>query len=224
MARFTRIQVYNQIRETGIIPLFYHQKIEICFNIIKACYAGGTRVFEFTNRGDYAHEVFGELNKRCQKELPDLILGVGTIVDGPTASLYIQLGTNFIVTPTLVEELAPVCQRRKVAWIPGAGSVTEISRAEELGAEIIKIFPATQVGGPEFIKAVKGPMPWTNIMPSGGVKPEENNIKAWFEAGAFCLGMGSQLMVKNKNDEYDYPEIERLMRLSIEWAAKYRKS
>ena len=223
MARFTRIQVYNQIWETGIIPLFYHQKIEVCFDIIKACYDGGTRVFEFTNRGDYAHEVFGELIKRCQEELPDLILGVGTVMDGPTASLYLQLGTNFIISPTLVEEIAPISHRRKVAWIPGAGSVTEISRAEELGAEIIKIFPATQVGGPEFINAVKGPMPWTNIMPSGGVKPEENNIKAWFEAGAFCLGMGSQLMVKNKNGEYDYPEIERLTRLSIEWAAKYRK-
>jgi 2-dehydro-3-deoxyphosphogluconate aldolase/(4S)-4-hydroxy-2-oxoglutarate aldolase len=223
MARFTRIEVYNQIRETGIIPLFYHHNIEVCFNVIKACHKGGTRVFEFTNRGDFANEVFGELNKRCQKELPDLILGVGTVMDGPTASIYIQLGANFIVSPALIEEVGLISHRRKVVWIPGAGSTTEISRAEELGAEIIKIFPATQVGGPEFIRAVRGPMPWTNIMPSGGVKPDENNIKEWFEAGAFCLGMGSQLMIKNKNGEFDYPEIERLMRHSIEWAAKYRK-
>ncbi len=223
MARFTRLQVYNQIRETGIIPLIYHEDVEICYKVMKACYAGGTRVFEFTNRGDYAHEIFQKLNKACEKEFPDLVLGAGSIVDGPTTSLYIQLGSNFIISPVMVEEMAKICNRRKVAWIPGTGSVSEISQAEELGAEIIKIFPAGSVGGADFIRSVKGPMPWSHLMPSGGVTPEENNIKEWFDAGAFCLGMGSRLMVKNNKGEFDYSEIEKLMRQSIQWAAKYNK-
>lgn len=218
------MQVYNQMRETGIMPLFYNNNAEVCYEVIKACYSGGAKVFEITNRGDFAHELFGELIKLCRKNLPDLILGTGSVMDGPTAALYLQLGSNFIVAPVLVEEVATICNRRKIPWIPGAGSVTEISNAEALGAEVLKIFPATQVGGPEFIKAIKGPMPWTNIMPTGGVKPEENNIKAWFEAGAFCLGMGSQLMVKNKDGGYDLKEIERLTRLSMQWASKYKKS
>ncbi len=222
MARFTRLQVYSQIRETGIIPLIYHEDHQICFNVIKACYAGGTRVFEFTNRGDFAHETFHKLNKACEREFPDLVLGAGSIVDGPTTALYIQLGSCFIISPVMMEEMARICNRRKVAWIPGTGSVSEISRAEELGAEIIKIFPAGAVGGSDFIRSVKGPMPWSNLMPSGGVTPEEKNIKDWFDAGAFCLGMGSRLMVKNNKGDYDYAEIERLMRQSIQWAAKYK--
>jgi 2-dehydro-3-deoxyphosphogluconate aldolase / (4S)-4-hydroxy-2-oxoglutarate aldolase len=223
MARFTRIRVYNQLRETGILPIFYHSDFDTCMKVIKACYMGGTRVFEFTNRGDQAHETFKMIYNSCMKELPDLILGVGSIVDGPTSSLYIQLGANFIVSPVMVDEMARVCNRRKIAWIPGTGSATEISDAEMLGAEIIKIFPAESVGGPEFIKAVSGPMPWTHLMPTGGVKPEEENIKSWLSAGAFCLGMGSQLMVKTKDGKYDFAEIERLTTLSIQWARKYNK-
>ena len=223
MSRFTRIEVYHRMMETGVIPLFYHENQETCLRVIKACYAGGARLFEITNRGDRAHELFDTVNQACIREFPDLILGTGSVVDAPTAALYIQLGSNFIVSPSLVEEMAPVCNRRKIAWLPGAGSVSEISKAEELGAEVVKLFPGNVLGGPEFVKAIRGPMPWTNIMPTGGVKPEETNIKAWFEAGAFCVGLGSQLIVKNAKGEFDYPEIERLTGLSLEWAAKYRK-
>lgn len=216
MARFTRIEVALKAKETGIVPVFYHEDIEVCKKIVKACYDGGARLFEFTNRGDFAHEVFAELNKYARTELPELILGIGSVLEAPTASLYLQLGANFIVAPTLNPEVAKVCNRRKVSWMPGCGSVSEISYAEELGAEIVKIFPAGQVGGPDFIKAVNGPMPWTNIMPSGGVVPTKESISSWIKAGAYCVGMGSQLFTKNENNQFDYQEIEKTVRQSIE--------
>jgi 2-dehydro-3-deoxyphosphogluconate aldolase/(4S)-4-hydroxy-2-oxoglutarate aldolase len=223
MSRFNRLHVYQQMGQSGIVPLFFNNDLRICTEIMNACYLGGARILEFTNRGDFAHELFAALNKYAVDHWPDLILGAGSVLDGPTAALYIQSGAAFIVAPVLHEDTAIICNRRKIAWMPGCGSVTEISRAEELGAEVVKIFPATQVGGFDFIKAVKGPMPWTHIMPTGGVKPEEENIKKWFEAGAFCLGMGSQLMVKGKDGKFDYAEIEKLMKLSLEYATQYRK-
>ncbi|MDR1672888.1 MAG: bifunctional 4-hydroxy-2-oxoglutarate aldolase/2-dehydro-3-deoxy-phosphogluconate aldolase [Bacteroidales bacterium] len=197
MARFSRIEVALKMRETGIIPVFYHSDGETVKQVLKACYDGGIRVFEFTNRGDYAHEVFAEVNKWAAKNTPEMIVGVGSVVDAGTASLYIQLGANFIVSPVLKEDMAIVCNRRKIAWSPGCGSLNDISRAEELGAEIVKIFPGSSVGGPKFVAAVKGPCPWSSIMPTGGVEPVEENLKAWFDAGVTCVGMGSSLFPKD---------------------------
>ncbi|MEM7485359.1 MAG: bifunctional 4-hydroxy-2-oxoglutarate aldolase/2-dehydro-3-deoxy-phosphogluconate aldolase [Bacteroidota bacterium] len=196
MARFSRIEVAVKMKETGLVPVFYHNDFETCKNVVKASYDGGVRVFEFTNRGDYAHEVFGELNKWAAKAVPEMILGIGSVIDTGTTSLYLQLGSNFVVSPILNPEMARICNRRKVAWSPGCGSLTEISYAEELGAEVVKIFPGMQVGGPDFIKAIKGPSPWSSIMPTGGVKPTQENLEAWFKAGAHCVGMGSQLFKK----------------------------
>jgi len=222
MARFTRIEVALKAKETGIVPVFYHQDVEICKNILKACYEGGVRIFEFTNRGDFAHEVFAELTKFAAKELPEMILGIGSILDAPTASLYIQLGANFIVAPSLNPEVAKVCNRRKISWMPGCGSVSEISYAEELGAEVVKIFPATQVGGPDFIKAVKGPMPWTNIMPTGGVNATEESLKEWISAGAYCVGLGSQLFTKEQDGNFNYTQIKQTVKQSIEYIKTIR--
>ncbi|MCZ4694769.1 bifunctional 4-hydroxy-2-oxoglutarate aldolase/2-dehydro-3-deoxy-phosphogluconate aldolase [Ancylomarina euxinus] len=208
MARFSRIEVALKMKETGMIPVFFHKDIEICKEVVKACYEGGARLFEFVNRGDYAHQIFDELNKWATQECPEMILGVGSVIDVGTTSLYIQLGTNFVVSPILNAEMAKICNRRKVAWSPGCGSLTEISYAEELGAEVVKIFPGAQVGGPEFVKAVKGPFPWSSIMPTGGVKPDEENLKSWFDAGVHCVGMGSQLMVKKSDGSFNYPAIK----------------
>lgn len=180
-----------------MVPVFYHPDLDVCKNVLKACHAGGVRAFEFTNRGDFAHEIFSELSKYVRDELPELMLGVGSVVDAGTASIYIQCGTSFVVSPVLNEEMARVCNRRKVLWSPGCGSLSEISHAEELGAEVVKIFPGSSVGGPGFVKAVKGPCPWTSIMPTGGVKPTEENLKDWFDAGVHCVGMGSQLFTKD---------------------------
>ena len=211
------------MKETGMIPVFYHAQCETAKQVIKACYDGGVRVFEFTNRGDFAHEVFGELNKWATKELPDMILGVGSVVDAGTASLYIQLGANFVVSPVLKEEMALVCNRRKIAWCPGCGSLNDISRAEELGAEIVKIFPGSSVGGPKFVSAVKGPCPWTSIMPTGGVEPTMENLKAWFDAGVACVGMGSNLFPKDVIAAKDWEKISELCCNALEIIKTVRK-
>lgn len=222
MSRFARIQVATTMMQTGIIPVFYHNDLQTCKQVLKACYEGGIRVFEFTNRGDFAHELFSELNKYAIEELPELITGVGSVVDGPTASLYIQMGANFIVSPVLNDEIARICNRRKILWSPGCGSVSEISRAEELGAEIVKVFPGSQVGGPAFIEAVKGPMPWSSIMPTGGVEPTEESLSAWFKAGAACVGIGSQLIKKSWIEKGDFRQITVTCNLVLELARKYR--
>ena len=204
MARFTRIEVALKMKETGMVPVFYHKDAEICIQVVKACYEGGVRVFEFTNRGDFAHEVFAELSKWAAKEVPELILGVGSVIDSATAAIYIQMGSNFIVSPLIDEETARICNRRKIAWSPGCGSVTEINRAHELGAEVVKVFPGSSVGGPGFISGVKGPMPWASIMPTGGVSPDEENLRGWFKAGVHCVGIGSQLFPKEVLTENNY--------------------
>lgn len=206
MARYTRIEVALKMKETGMVPVFYHKDAEVCKNVVKACYDGGVRVFEFTNRGDFATLVFAELNKWTIENCPEMIMGVGSVIDEGTAAVYLALGANFIVSPVIDEGTARVCNKRKVSWSPGCGSVTEISRAHELGAEVVKIFPGMQVGGPEFVKSVLGPMPWTSIMPTGGVSPDEENLKAWINAGATCVGMGSQLFPKDvlARKEYTY--------------------
>ena len=207
MSRFSRIEVALEMRRQGVIPVFYHADTELCKEVLKASYAAGIRVFEFTNRGDFAHEVFGTLNRWAATELPELMLGVGSVVDAPTAALYIQLGAAFVVSPLLNEEMAPICNRRKILWAPGCGSLSEIGRAEELGAEIVKIFPGSSVGGPEFVKAVKGPCPWSSIMPTGGVEPTEESLRAWFKAGVTCVGMGSNLFPKKLIEARDWGAI-----------------
>jgi len=211
------------MKESGIIPVFYHPDLEVCRSVIKACYEGGLRLFEFTNRGDFAHELFSELNKNAIKEMPEMIMGTGSVVDAGTASLYIQLGSNFIVSPVLKEEIALVCNRRKILWSPGCGSVTEISRAEELGAEVVKIFPAPSVGGPEFVKTVRGPQPWTNIMPTGGVEPTEESLKTWFDAGVYCVGMGSNLITHEIIKNQDWNQLKEKVTALVSLYHKIRK-
>lgn len=208
MAQYSRIAVATQMKETGIVPVFYHQDVNTCKEILKACYEGGARIFEFTNRGDFANEVFAELVKYASTALPGMMLGVGSVIDAGTTALYLQLGANFIVSPLINTEMAKTCNRRKVAWMPGCGSVTEISYAEELGAEVVKIFPGAQVGGPSFVKAVKGPLPWSSIMPTGGVSPTAENLKEWITAGVHCVGIGSQLFIKNEDGSFDYEKVK----------------
>lgn len=207
MAKFTRLEVAKVMKDTGMVPLFYHQDLEVSKKVITACYKGGARLLEFTARGDFAHEVFGELVKYVTKELPQMIMGVGSVTDAASASRFMTLGANFIVTPVLREDIALVCNRRKVLWSPGCGSLTEIARAEELGCEIVKLFPGG-IYGPEFVKAVRGPQPWTSIMPTGGVAPTKENLEGWFKAGVTCVGMGSKLIAKETNGSFDYDKIQ----------------
>lgn len=206
-----------------MVPLFYHADVTLGKEVLSACYRGGSRLMEFTNRGDFAHEVFAELNRFALKELPGMMLGAGSVTDAGAASLYMQLGANFIVTPVLREDIAIVCNRKKVLWSPGCGSLTEIARAEELGAEIVKLFPGG-IYGPGFIKDIKGPQPWTSIMPTGGVEPTEENLRAWLEAGAVCVGMGSKLISAQVLQHKDFSTLEQQVRATLELIAKIRTS
>ncbi|MGC8824153.1 MAG: bifunctional 4-hydroxy-2-oxoglutarate aldolase/2-dehydro-3-deoxy-phosphogluconate aldolase [Bacteroidales bacterium] len=222
MAKYQRLEVAQTMLNMGMVPLFYHAQLEVCKNVLKATYEAGVRVFEFTNRGDFAHEVFSELNRYALDHLPGMMLGVGSVVDAPTAALYLQLGANFIVSPLLNEDVARICNRRKVLWIPGCGTVSEISKAEELGAEIVKIFPAKQLGGPAFVKSVLGPCPWSRLMPSGGVEVDEENLRHWFSAGVACVGMGSNLFPSSLIHEEKFDELKSKLQQAFQLVQKVK--
>ena len=222
MARFNKMQVLDAIVSTGMVPVYYNKDVETAKQVVKACYEGGVRAFEFTNRGDFAHEVFAELIKFAAKECPELILGVGSIVDPGTASLYLQLGANFIVGPLFNAEIAKVCNRRLVPYTPGCGSVSEIGFAQEVGCDLCKIFPAGNVGGPSFVKNIKAPMPWSMIMATGAVEPTEENLSAWFKAGVTCVGMGSKLFPKEMIAAGNWEAISTLCRDALATIKKYR--
>ena len=215
MANYTRHQVITEMQTSSMFPLFYNSDIEVSRKIVKACYDGGARLIEFTHRGDFAHEVFRELIRYSIESLPGMIIGVGSVTDAATASYYMMNGANFIVTPVFREDIAMVCNRRKVLWSPGCGSLTEIARAEELGAEIVKLFPGS-IYGPQFVKAIKGPQPWTSIMPTGGVTTEEKNLKSWFDAGVTCVGLGSQLISKELVENKAYNTITDTVKKTLE--------
>lgn len=197
MAKFDKLAVMQKIGETGMVPVFYHSNAETAKKVIKACYDGGVRAFEFTNRGDFAQEVFAECVKFAAKECPELALGIGSVVDAPTATLYIQLGACFVVGPLFNPDIVPVCNRRLVPYCPGCGTVSEIGKAQELGCDLCKLFPG-DVYGPAFVKGMMAPCPWTKLMVTGGVAPTKENLTAWVEAGVYCVGMGSKLFPKEE--------------------------
>ncbi len=215
MARFSRIEVYNAIINIGIVPVFYNPDVETSKQVLKACYDGGVRVFEFTNRGDFAQEVFAELSKWSKEACPEMILGIGSIVDAPTAAMYIQLGANFVVGPLLNPDVAKVCNRRQIAYSPGCATPSEVGLAQELGVEIVKIFPGGDVGGPSFVKNIKGPMPWSRIMVTGGVEPTEESLTKWFGAGVDAVGIGSNLFPKEALNNKEWNKITKLCGDSI---------
>ena len=215
MAQYTRLQVIEQMKESGMVPLFYHKDINVAKAVLKACYDGGARLMEFTSRGDFAFEIFNQLIKYAIKELPGMILGVGSVTDAAAASQYMLAGANFIVTPVFREDIAIVCNRRKVLWSPGCGSLTEIARAEEMGCELVKLFPGSTYG-PGFVKAILGPQPWTSIMPTGGVSTEAENLKGWFDAGVTCVGMGSKLISKEILANESYSKLTQDVKKTLE--------
>jgi len=223
MSRYGRIETLMLMKQIGIIPVFYHADFEVAKNIICACADGGARVIEFTNRGDRAINVFTQLEEYCVKNKPEVIPGVGSIVDAPTAAMYIAAGANFVVGPVLDEDTARLCNSRKIPYSPGCGSATEIHRAEMLGVEICKIFPGDEVGGPNFVKMIKGPCPWTDVMPTGGVSPTKESLTAWFEAGVACVGMGSNLITKELLAAKDYAGITNRVKKTLELVKSIRK-
>ena len=215
MAKYDKLQVLATMQQTGLVPVFYHADAAVAKQVLKACYDGGIRAFEFTNRGDFAHEVFAELVKYAAAELPGMILGVGSVVDPATAALYLQLGANFVVGPVYNPAVVPVCNRRLVPYCPGCGSASEVSAAQEAGCDLCKVFPG-DVLGPAFVKGLRAPMPWSRLMVTGGVKPERANLEAWFKAGVTCVGMGSNLFPKDVVAAGDWPRITALCRDALQ--------
>jgi 2-dehydro-3-deoxyphosphogluconate aldolase/(4S)-4-hydroxy-2-oxoglutarate aldolase len=222
MARYKRLDVLNEIIRIGLVPVFYQPDFDTAVCTIDALIAGGARLIEFTNRGDNAYRVFSDLVLHYTKANPDVILGVGSVLDPGTAAIYIESGANFVVGPTLSEEVARTCNRRKVAYSPGCGSATEIMHAEELGVEIVKVFPGDAVGGPKFVKSILGPMPWTRIMPTGGVEATQTSIEAWFKAGVAAVGIGSDLVRKDWVKNRDFDAIRRKAEEVTGWIQKAR--
>ncbi len=219
MAQHDRMAVLNAIFQVGVVPVFYHKT---AIGVIEACAAGGARVVEFTNRGDLAYRVFAEAMQHVIDNKIDVILGVGSVVDAPTAALYIASGANFVVGPLLNPEVARLCNRRKIAYSPGCGSASEISQAEELGVEIVKVFPGKEVGGPGFVKSMLGPCPWTRIMPTGGVDATRESLEAWFKAGVACVGIGSNLVTKEILADKDFAALTKNARQVVEWIREIR--
>lgn len=222
MARFPRLDVLNKMVEVGLIPVFYNGEVEVATKIVAACSAGGAKVVEFTNRGDLAYTVFVELVKHFSTADPSVILGVGSVSDPVTAGLYINSGANFVVGPILNPDVAKVCNRRKIAYSPGCGTASEISYAEELGCEIVKVFPGSTVGGPAFVKSVLGPHPWTRIMPTGGVDATKESIDGWFKAGVTCVGIGSKLVRKDLVAAGDFEGLTAHVKQVLAWIREAR--
>lgn len=222
MARFARLDVLSTMIETGLVPVFYHHDIEIAKKVVEACAAGGTRCIEFTNRGDFAPFIFKELAEHVAETHPGVILGAGSVVDAPTAALYIAGGANFVVGPLLNPEVARLCNRRKIAYSPGCATALEISQAEELGVEIVKIFPGGLVGGPEFVKSLLAPMPWTRIMPTGGVEATRESVFAWIKAGVVALGVGSNLISKERITGRRWDEMTQAAAQLLAWIREAR--
>ncbi len=222
MARFSRLHVWNTMEELGLVPLFYDGDVERATKTVAAIAAGGAKVVEFTNRGDRAFEVFRELIVHFQQTNPELVLGAGSVMDVATAGLYINLGANFIVGSVTNDEVARLCNRRKIAYFPGCATSSEISHAEELGVEICKIFPGSELGGPSFVKAILGPSPWTKIMPTGGVDATYESIKGWFDAGVVCVGMGSKLVRSDWVKAGNWDALTQLTAQCLAWVRQAR--
>lgn len=223
MAKFSKLHVLDTIRRTGMVPVFYDSDASVACRVLKACYDGGVRAFEFTNRGDFALEVFTALMKYCRRECPEMILGAGSVVAAPTAALFLQNGADFVVGPYLNADVARLCNRRLVPYTPGCGSATEIGTAHELGCDLVKIFPAGSVGGPSFVKNLLAPLPWTMIMATGAVEPTEENLTAWMKAGTTCVGMGSKLFPKDRIDAGDWNSITEKCRYALDIIQRARK-
>ncbi|KXX70915.1 bifunctional 4-hydroxy-2-oxoglutarate aldolase/2-dehydro-3-deoxy-phosphogluconate aldolase [Flammeovirga sp. SJP92] len=222
MAKFSRIEVVSKMKSTVIVPVFYNSDLTTTLEVISTAYKAGIRVFEFTNRGEQADQIFIELIKVVRAEFPDMAVGIGSIVDEFTAAIFIQNGADFIVSPLFNPEIAKICNRRKIAWFPGCTTVSEVSNAHECGAEVVKIFPANAFDAKGFIKGVKAPMPWTDVMPTGGVSPTIEDIKSWLDVGVSCVGIGDKLLVKAATG-YDYDATYDRLQTLMEFVADYKE-
>ncbi len=222
MPGFDKLAVLNKMAQAPVVPVFYHNDAATACKVLKACYDGGIRAFEFTNRGDFAHEVFAEVVRFAAAECPEMAVGVGSVVDPATASLFIQCGACFVVGPMFNPAVAAVCNRRGVPYTPGCGTVTEVGNAQEAGCDLCKVFPGDVLGS-KFVKGLLAPMPWSRLMVTGGVEPTQENLTAWFKAGVFCVGMGSKLFPKDRIAAADWQYITEKCRFSLNLISEIKK-
>ncbi|OHX66612.1 bifunctional 4-hydroxy-2-oxoglutarate aldolase/2-dehydro-3-deoxy-phosphogluconate aldolase [Flammeovirga pacifica] len=224
MAKFSRIEVVSKMKATVIVPVFYNNDLEETLLVLSTLYKAGVRVFEFTNRGEQADQIFTQLVKTVRKEFPELAIGIGSIVDEVTAGIFIQHGADFIVSPLFNASIGKICNRRKIAWFPGCSTVSEISNAHECGAEVVKIFPANSFDAKNFIKGVKAPMPWTDVMPTGGISPSVEDIKSWLDVGVSCVGIGDKLMIKDTDNTFDLDATYNRVRSLMDFIEEYQET
>lgn len=204
------------------IPVFYYKDKDTCLNVMKSCLEAGLKIIEFTDRGEGAEENFKALLDLRDKNYPDVIVGIGSLFNSEETKNYINIGADFIVSPILDEGMAKACQEKGMLWIPGIGTTTEAYRASQLGAELIKMFPGN-VLGPGFAKSVLGPMPHLRLMPTGGVKPDEENLTEWYNSGVKTVGMGSQLLDKKFINSGDYAGLTESIKTAVSVAKKVKK-
>lgn len=218
---FSKQQIKDEMKRTAVVPLFTHDNPEVAQAVLEAAYLGGVRVFEFTNRKKNSFEVFQHLLSHRQR-FPDLMLGIGTIMDGATTQKFIEAGADFIISPILKLEMSDVCHRYDKLWLPGCATLTEIVTAKEHGAEVIKIFPGS-VLGPGFVSSIMPVVPDLNLMITGGVEPNEQNLSAWFKAGAMCVGMGSQLFTKEILEQHQWDILKQKVADALSIVKKIKK-
>jgi len=221
MPPIDRLAVLRAILDDGVVPIFTAPDPDTAFDFVTGSARGGARLVEFTNRGDFAHATFVELARRVDRDLPGVILGAGTIADAPTAAMFIAAGARFVVGHALVPDVARLCNRRRIAYIPGCGSSTEIGQAEELGCEIVKLFPAAAFDGPAFVRGILGPSPMTRIMPTNVVATEEAT-RAWIEAGVAALGVAGHLYPPGLIAARDPAEVARRTEQILGWVREAR--
>ena len=209
MASHSKAEVLATISREGVVPVFYNADVEVAKEVARRLVAGGISTIEFTNRGDGAVRVFAGLIAWARKELPELVVGVGTVTQAATAVHVLDLGANFVFAPNLNPEVAAVCNERNIPYVPGCGTLSEIQQAYRLGCDVVKLFPAGEVGGPAFLKAVRAPCPWVRAVPTGGVEPTVESLKGWYDAGAPAVGMGSRLLTKVLIANKDWDALER---------------
>lgn len=195
--------ILQVVTDQKLLPLFFNKDAEVSKEVLRALYQAGVRTLEYTNRGEAALQNFKQLRQVCDTELKGMYLGVGTIKNAQAAQVFIDAGTDFIVSPGLVEEVAKVADSHQMLWVPGCMTPTEIIRAEQLGAQLVKLFPGNILGA-GFVSAIKELFPQLKFMPTGGVEAEENNLKGWFKAGVAAVGMGSKLITKELVQQKDY--------------------
>ena len=220
----TKAQVLDQVNQTPFFVFFNHEELHICQKVVRACYEGGVRIFEFTCRKENAAAVFAELCPWASQQFPDLVFGAGTIYDAKDAEAYIKKGAEFIVSPAIDEGTAEICKQKDIAWIPGCLTPTEIYRAERMGALIIKVFPIVATGGPDYIRAMHGPSPLTRFMPTGQLKPTEESLKPWLEAGAYCVGLGSGLVSREILESGNFIILTKLCEDTLQIIYNHRKT